>query len=134
MIATEADIPMIVALCREAHPGSVWDDMGTVFDPADCEASCRALMEREDAEVFVSERGTLWLARFPLWFNYAETLTSEIFFYATIGGDALRREGERWAGSGLATMCRHDKTDPRLETLYRRAGYAPIEHTFIRRA
>lgn len=134
MIATEADLPLIIELGAEAHAGSVWDDVGTVFDPESYEISCRSLMEREDAEVFVCDRGTLWLAKFPLFFNHAEILTSEIFFYATAGGDALRREGERWAGSGLLTMCRHDKTDPRLDSLYRRAGYAPIEHTFIRRA
>lgn len=134
MIATEADLAFIIELGAEAHAGSVWDDVGTVFDRTSYEASCRSLMERDDAGVFVCDRGTLWLARFPLWFNHAETLTSEIFFYATAGGDALRREGERWAGEGLLTMCRHDKTDPRLDSLYRRAGYAPIEHTFIRRA
>jgi len=84
--------------------------------------------------VFVCDRGVLLLARIPLWFNHAETVISEVFYYATKGGDALRREGERWAGPGLMTLCRHDATDPRLEILYRRAGYAPIEHTFIRRA
>lgn len=133
MIATEADIPLIVELGREAHTGSVWDGLAE-FNAADYEASCRALMGGENSEVFVSERGTLWLARFPLWFNHSETLASEVFFYATAGGDALRREGERWAKGDLITMARHDKTDPRLDSLYRRAGYDPIEHIWIRRA
>lgn len=134
MIATEADIPLIVDLCAEAHVGSVWEDVGAEFDPESCEEAIRALMENPDAVVLVCDRGTLWLMRFPLWFNRAETITREIFFYATRGGDALRREGERWAGPGLMTLSRHDKTSPRLETLYRRAGYRPIEHDFIRRA
>lgn len=133
MIAAEADIPLITELGAEAHAGSVWDDVGTVFDPESYEASCRALMDRDDAEVFVSERGTLWLVKIPLWFNHAETITQEIFFYATAGGDALKREGERWA-EGLISMHRHHKTDPRLDSLYRRSGYVPIEHMFIRRA
>lgn len=91
------------------------------------------MMARDDQAVFVSERGVLMMAAFPLWFNHSQPLTSEIFFYATKGGDALRREGERWA-RGLVTMSRHDKTDPRLDKLFLRAGYVPIEHTFIRRA
>lgn len=134
MIATEADIPLILDLCREARVGSVWDDVGVEFNAADCEATIRGLMENPDAVVLVCDRGTLWMAKFPVWFNYAERIANEIFFYATKGGDALRREGERWVGGGLMTLSRHDKTDPRLDRLYQRAGYAPIEHTFIRRA
>lgn len=120
-------------LCREAHTGSVWDGLAE-FNAEDCEASIRVLMENPEAVVLVCDRGTLWLIRIPVWFNHAETIASEVFYYATKGGDALRREGERWAGPGLMTLCRHERTDPRLEILYRRGGYAPIEHTFIRRA
>lgn len=134
MIASEADIPLILDLCHEAHVGSVWEDVGADYIRGDAEIACRALMGGEDSEVFVSERGTLWLKRFPLWFNRAEIITREVFFFATKGSDALRREGERWAGSGLRVLARHDKTDPRLDTYYRRAGYRPIEHDFIRRA
>jgi hypothetical protein len=134
MRATEADVPLIVELACEAHKGSIWEAVGTSPDPDSIAKSVLALMAREDAAVFVCDRGVLMLARFPLWFDHAETVTNEIFFYATKGGDALRREGERWAGAGLATMSRHETTDPRLDTLYRRAGYVPVEHTFIRRA
>lgn len=134
MIATEADIPRIVELGREAHHGSMWDDLGVAFDEDSYVASCRHLMAGEDSAVFVADRGTFWIARFPLWFNHEERLAQEVFFYATRGGDALRREAEAWAGGGLMSICRHDKTDCRLETLYARAGYRPIEHTFIRRA
>lgn len=133
MIATEADVPLIVELALEAHKGSVWEDFAKA-DPESIAETAKALIERDDASVFVCDRGVLMLARFPLWFNHAEPVANEIFFYATKGGDALRREGERWAGSGLMTLCRHDRTDVRLDKLYRRAGYAPIEHTFIRRA
>lgn len=134
MIATEADLPLIIELGREAHAGSAWDDVGTLFDAESYEASCRHLMEGENSAVFVSERGTLWMAKFPLFFNHDETMAAEIFFYATKGGDALRREAERWAEGCLSTMGRHAKTDPRLDNLYKRAGYAPLEHIFIRRA
>jgi hypothetical protein len=134
VIATEADIPLIIELAQEAHQGSVWETVGTKPDPESIANSVKALIERDDAAVFVSERGVLMLARFPLWFDHGERVTNEIFFYATKGGDALRREGERWAGTGLNTLSRHETTDTRLESLYRRAGYVPIEHTFIRRA
>lgn len=134
MIATEADLPLIVELATEAHKGSIWEQVGTVPDPKSIEASCLSLMAREDAAVFVCDRGVLMLARVPLWFDHGEIIAHEIFFYATKGGDALRREGQRWAGEGLGTLSRHETTDTRLESLYRRAGYVPIEHTFIRRA
>jgi hypothetical protein len=134
VIATEADIPMIVDLCREAHVGSVWEDLDVRFDAESTEATIRALMENPNAVVMVSERGTLWLMKFPVWFNHAETMANEVFFYATEGGDALRREGQRWAGGMLMTLSRHEKTDDRLDRLYERGGFTPLEHTWIRRA
>lgn len=133
MIATETDLALIVDLALEAHQGSVWEEMGTKPDPDSIRASCRSLMARDDAAVLVCDRGVLMIARFPLWFDHGESIANEIFFYATKGGDALRREGERWAG-GLMTLSRHERTDARLDKLYQRAGYVPIEHTFIRRA
>lgn len=133
MIATVADIPFIIDLCREAHGGSVWEDVGAAFDEGSCEAAIRGLMDNPDAVVLVCDRGTLWLVRFPLWFNQAETIANELFFYATKGGDALRYEAARWVGEGLTTLSRHEKTDTRLETIYRRAGFQALEHTFIRR-
>jgi len=69
VIATEADLPLIVELALEAHIGSVWED----FAPADPESialSAKALMDRDDAAVFVCDRGVLMLVRFPLWFNH----------------------------------------------------------------
>lgn len=133
MIATEADIPLIVELALEAHRGSVWEDF-TPARPEDIAIAAQTLMERDDAAVFVSERGVLMMALVPVWFNHAVSIAHEIFFYATTGGDALRREGQRWATGHLMTISRHDRTDPRLDKLLTRAGMVPIEHTWIRRA
>ena len=133
MRATEDDLDMIVSLAREAHVGSVWEDMGTTVDDASVRASVASLMARDDAAVFVSKRGVLMVCRVTLWFNHEQNTAHEIFYYATEGGDSLRREAEAWAGKGLVTLSRHDKTDARLEKLFTRAGYCAIEHTFIRR-
>ena len=59
MIASEADIALILELCREAHVGSVWEDVQAAFDPVSTETSIRALMENPDALVLVCDRGTL---------------------------------------------------------------------------
>lgn len=92
------------------------------------------LMERETAAVFVANRGSIWMTRFPLYFNHSEQVAHDVFFYATRGGDALRREAERWAGPGsLMTISRNAATDPRLDALYSRAGYVPAEHQHVRR-
>ena len=132
MIATEADLPLIVELGREAHAGSSWNGVAE-FDAADFEASCRMLMARDDAAVFVCDRGSLWMTRTKLYFNHAETVALDVFYYATKGGDALRREAQRWAGPGLMTLSRNDATDTRLDKLYSRAGFAPVEHQYVRR-
>jgi hypothetical protein len=129
--ANPDDLDLIVELAREAHTGSAWEGLAE-FDPDSVREAAQGLIDGEHGTVLVSTRGVLMLARFPLWFNKAETLTTEVFFYATEGGDALRRAGERWA-DGLIVMCRHAHTDPRLDRLYERAGYRPLEHVFARR-
>lgn len=132
MIATDADLPLMVELGSKAHAASAWSGVAD-FDPASFEASCRALMDDPQALVLVSPRASLWIKRFPLYFNHAETVAHEVFF-AGVNAGALRRQAERWARGALITMSRNAATDPRLDTLYQRAGYVPVEHTFIRRA
>jgi hypothetical protein len=104
VIATEADIPLIVELATEAHKGSVWEAVGARPDPVSIETSALALMARADAAVFVSERGVLMVALVPLWFDHAEKIAHEIFYYASKGGDALRREAKEWARGRLWTL------------------------------
>lgn len=133
MIATEKDVPLIVELGREAHSRSAYCGLVDFVD-ADFESACRHLMNDPDAIVLVSGRGSLWMKRFPVYFNHADSFAHEVFFYATEGGDALRREGMKWAQGTLATFSRNAATDPRLDNLYLRAGMTPLEHTFVRRA
>lgn len=134
MIATEADIPMILDLCHEAHSKAMWSGFGADLCLKSCEESCRFLMADDDGAVFVTERGTLWLKRFPMVFNHAQIVASDVFFYATKNADALRRDAEQWVGAGgLISLSRHGNTDARLNKLYARAGYDLIEQRFLRR-
>lgn len=132
MIATEADIPLIVELGAEAHAASLWPTGLAAFDAEDFAASCRFLMNDEDGAVFVCDRGSVWMKRYPLIFNHSAIISADVFFYATRNADSLRREAERWAGPGLVTFSRHANTDVRVDLMYQRAGYQPIEHQFIR--
>jgi hypothetical protein len=133
MIASEADLPLIVELGREAHEGSAWVGLAS-FDAESFERSCRALMLDPEGLVLIGDRGSIWLKRFPLYFNHAERVAHEVFYYATRNGRALREAAEAWADGALITMSRNAGTREALEESYRRAGYVPIEHTFIRRA
>lgn len=130
--ASPDDLSWLVDLGREAHGHTTWGQVAE-YCPASFADTCRGLMDREDAAVLVNRRGSIWVCRFPLFFNHAESVAHEVFFYATEGGDALRRAAERWAGPGLKTLSRNDATDTRLGRLYERAGYRPVEHTYIRR-
>ena len=133
MIATEADLPLIAELGREAHAGSSWNGL-IAFDADAFERNCRDLMSRDNAAVFVCDRGSIWMVRHRIYFNDAQAFAQDVFFYATKGGDALRREAERWAGPGtVCALSRNAATDPRLDRLYGRAGYVPVEHQFARR-
>lgn len=132
MIATEADLARIVEVGRTAHAASAWVGLAE-FDPASFEASCRSLMADENALVLFNGTASLWVKRFPLYFNHAETVVHEVFFAGT-NGRPLRKAAEQWAKGDLITMSRNANTRASLEAAYRRAGYVPIESTFIRRA
>jgi len=132
--ATAQDMPLIVELGREMHARSVWRDYAA-FDGTDFDNSAQRLIDDPDGAVFLSRRGMLWLSIVSLYFNSGVRIAAEMFFYAPDGrGDALRRAGERWArqSAQLIAMNAHGNTDPRARLLYERAGYAALEHSFLR--
>lgn len=132
MIATEADLPAIVEIGRDAHAASAWRPLAA-FDPASFEASCRALLADPDGLVLFNGSASLWMKRIPLFFNHAEAVAHEVFF-AGRHGRALRKFAQQWAAGALITMSRNANTRVSLEAEYRRDGYVPIESTLIRRA
>lgn len=132
MIATEGDLPAIAALGAKAHAASAYAGL-VPFDQLSFVRSCRHLMEDLDGLVLFNGTASLWLKRFPLYFNHAVPMTAEIFF-AGVNGQPLRRFAEHWAEGGVISFGRNAATDDRLDNIYRRAGYQPIEHTWVRRA
>lgn len=132
--ASADDMPLIVELGREMHARSVWRDYAA-FAGTDFGNSAQRLIDDPDGAVFLSRRGMLWLSIVSLYFNSGVRIAAEMFFYAPDGhGDALRRAGERWAAQSaqLIAMNRHATTDDRAGILYQRAGYAALEHSFLR--
>lgn len=133
MIATEADLDLIVELGAEAHAASSYVALAA-FHPDSFRSSARTVMESPNGAVFVTDRGCIWVMKFPLYFNHAETVANEVFWHATRNGDALRREAQAWARGSLMTLSRNAATDARLDTLIQRAGFVPVETTYMRRA
>lgn len=128
--ATPDDLQQVVELGEAFHAATIWKDLAP-FDRDSFEASVEALLDRDDAAIFLSPGGFIGLTKVGLYFNRAVPVTAELFFWAPDGqGDALRKAAERWAG-GLLVMNAH-LAEPRAANWYARKGYRPLEATFLK--
>jgi GNAT superfamily N-acetyltransferase len=145
--ATLNDLPALLQMGR-----AFFDESGfgaeTSLDAESLEKTLRYLIESGEGAVFVAERtgaivGCAGALRFPYYFNLACSAAQELFWWiapehrGSILGVRLLQALERWArDSGCATLTMISL--PALEdspaaALYRRMGYRPSEHNFIKR-
>lgn len=133
--ATLDDVAELVALCGRFHAWSKFPG-GSVFDPESCAASFRALVERDTATLLHGGGGFIGLSMGPLFFNHAELMAVELFFWAPEGnGDALRKAAEAWAeanGARVLMMCGHAPNAERSAKWYARKGYEPFGRQFMK--
>ena len=91
----------------------------------------------EHGALFVSSAGMIGGVLSPLYFNPTYVVAAELFWWAPEGGGRELREAfEAWAAAEGATavqFCRlDDEHAPRLDALYRRAGYRAIETSYLK--
>lgn len=128
-----ADAGTAVHFAREFHAESVHAAI-----PIDVEA-LTAFMERliTGGAVFLSDHGIIGGLIVPAYFNPAHLIATELFWWAPVDGQALRAAFEGWAADqGAKTIAftgqRNDRAAT-IEKMFRRAGYVPVETSFIRR-
>ena len=132
--ATKDDVPSLVELCARFHAWSQFPG-GSVFDPESCRSSFEALIERDNGVLLHGGGGFIGLSLGPLFFNHAEPMAVELFFWAPEGnGDAIRKAAEAWAkskGALLLMMCGHEPSE-RASKWYSRKGYEPFGRQFMK--
>jgi len=136
--ATSDDIPHLVELGGKFHAASPYAHLPYV--PERVAATVQHLLGA--GHVVVSDvggiKGMSAAMAGPMWFSDVPA-AQELFWWSDGSGEAheLRAALEKWAkaqGCALFVMvCLENDKAPVLARLYRRDGYQPVEHHFIRR-
>lgn len=137
--ATEADVPDIVAMglafLRESSYHATFAE-----NAEQMAATARRLIASADGDLLLLERRGIVLGMLGLiaydHFISAQRVAGEVVFWvdATARGNgvALLRAAERWAVAHGAVSMQMISPSARVDALYQRLGYAPIERTFQR--
>lgn len=133
--ATEGDIAQVVSLGHDAFDRGGYDSFVS-FDPLSAARSARAFMESQNvAFVVIDHNRLVGMAAAliaPLYFNHAERLAQEIFWW--IEPEHVRETSdlisalEKSAREKGATVMMIPALTASAGRLYRRMGYSPMEH------
>jgi GNAT superfamily N-acetyltransferase len=144
--ATLEDVPTIAAMGERFHAEAGWADV-VPYVVADCAQSLRELVGAPAGILLVAEAegrlvGMAGGLAHPFYFNFAHRTGSELFWWVEPGlrdgtGAALLQSLEdaaRAIGCESWAMVAVDKVRPEtMARIYRRRGYRPAEHSFIKR-
>ncbi len=105
-------------------------------DMAAVETMLRRMIEGEDAALLVHDRGAIGGVIAPLWCSPGVQVANELFWWSETNGLALMRAFEVWANEHGAQVVNMVMIMGRRDVspIYDRAGYMPIELSFVRAA
>jgi GNAT superfamily N-acetyltransferase len=143
--ATPDDLLIIAEMGERFHGEAGWADIAD-YSRDDCTASLKAMIDGAGI-VLVSEvdgqiTGIAGGVYFPLYFNHGHKSGQELFLYVERGlrdGTGAKlltalEDAAREAGCQSWIMIALDRVAPEATgRLYKRRGYRPAEHSWIRR-
>lgn len=140
--ATSADAPAVASV------GKAFVDNSPYFGKAEVsEAAIERFLGIDSVAIFLAEDegrviGGCGIIGFPLWWADDTQLSQELFWWVapeargTSAAKDMLHAMEAWAkGEGakyLFMVCLEDKNADRMARLYRRSGFEPVEHAFMR--
>ena len=135
--ATLDDVPALLEMGARFHAMSPWS--GFPLDRDRLEENLRGFIASDHAAILVLDnlRGAVGVFVAQAYFA-AATVAQEMFWYceAPSQGLALLDAAEAWAkdkGADIMTMIRLEGVEnERMDKIYRRRGYAPTEHNYMR--
>lgn len=131
--ATRKDIPALLVLgkkfCSQLPMGFGYDENSLM--------NCfNTMIDDSNSVIFISEdlSGMIGGMVYPYWINTSILTGNESFWFVDSPGDglALWTKLEKWAknkGVSFFQMMRLANSEPRLQKIYERKGYIPLEHT-----
>ena len=138
--AAHEDIPALLDM-GERFIEKAWSRVHVPFDRETCSDLLAGLIEQENGILLTDdERSAMFGAVIHPWHFNRNVLTgTELFWWAEPGCKtalAMKAEGERLAkalGAKTFNMAhQHHMRGAALERLYRRQGYEPSEHIYIK--
>jgi hypothetical protein len=133
--ATLDDLPRLMGYAEaflSYHPltSQFPRDLGAV------EAKLRWMIENDEAALLVHERGAIGGVLAAMWCSPGVMVASELFWWSESNGLALMKAFEAWAASKGAQVVNMvmimGVRD--VSPIYDRAGYSPVELSFMRAA
>lgn len=134
------DIPAMLEM-GERFIALAWARVGVPYDAQTCEELLTGLIALPEGILLTDDGNTAMIGAMvhPWHFNKHVLTGTELFWWADEGsrsGMALKRECERRAREmGAVTFnmaCQDHMARAPLERLYRRSGYMPSEHIYIK--
>lgn len=144
--ATEADLDQYVLLAKEFHLASPMDGV-VAFDPIGYADFFKASLNNDTVGLWLAESdgklvGISGAIAYPLYFNPTALVVQELWWWLTPesrgtgAGAEMFKTIEQWAKDKKATalfmIALEDSRAKKMENLYTRAGFRPMERTFIK--
>jgi GNAT superfamily N-acetyltransferase len=144
--ATEADLPQYAVLAKAFHMASPMH--GTIdFDLDGYSQFYLNALQNDAIGIWLAEIdgeivGIAGALAYPLYFNPSATVVQELWWWLTPksrgsgAGGKMFKQIESWAderkASALFMIALEDSRSKKMENLYVRAGFTPMERTFIK--
>jgi len=146
--ATEADLPEYVKLAQAFHTASPMH--GSIsFDVLGYSEFYLSSLQNDSIGIWLAEIennivGICGAIAYPLYFNPLALVVQELWWWLTPAsrgsgaGGKMFKQIEQWAkdkdASALFMIALEDNRAKKMENLYIRAGFKPMERTFIKEA
>ena len=144
--ATEADLPKYIELAKAFHTASPMH--GAIdFDPDGYSRFYLSSINQDSIGIWLAEIGDKIVGicgalAYPLYFNPSALVVQELWWWLTPNargsgaGTKMFQQIEQWAKEQNATalfmIALEDERAQKMERLYARAGFKPMERTFIK--
>jgi len=144
--ATESDLAQYVVLAEEFHIASPMHGVIS-FDPVGYAKFFSESIQNESVGIWLAEVDGLMVGisgaiAYPLYFNPSALVVQELWWWLTPeargsgAGGKMFKQIEYWAkernASALFMIALEDDRAAKMEKLYVRAGFKPMERTFIK--
>ena len=133
--AGEKDILLLMDWMRDFHAMSPYAE-SVPFDWVDTEETLLNMVKNENAVILFHQTGLIGGIVTPFFFNKSRTMAVETFWYAERDGKRLLKAFEEWAdGMGADAVVMSSLGNDRQSTvdaIYRKLGYLPAEHQYMR--